>query len=213
MVPQLDSGVLNHHWINQQSKLEAEKGLELKPETPILLSANTKLVRVGHMTQHGKPVPASRNFCSPWWMHVQSFKNILALSMKDSRWAARVSNAVAEVWGVDCALQINAALKRPLYAWCGPGRPLDKSGKAVAHDDAAAFWFPDPKITQLYIPGLDDWQRHQAGPLWHTVFEQRGIGPMLSAGTQKNLANGLLYADKEALRQDHFKTGRSIPRQ
>ncbi len=180
----LDKSIANAGEV-ESSRSQAGEGLSFDSALPRIVSARSILFRIGHRTVKNQHVPEADNYMSPWWISEADFKKILHLGQSDTSWAARVSLAIAEEWGGDCALQIRVETREPLYAWSGTGRVIGRGRKAVAVSASSpmAYWFPDASIKQLFIPGLKGMKFGQTGALWATAFGDRSASPWLAAGS------------------------------
>jgi hypothetical protein len=132
----IDPGIANASLV-ASTRVEAGSGLSFNSPDPVLLPKGTALCRIGHRSVRRQAVPEADNFMSPWWILRSDFSKILALGQRDPSWAARVSLAIAEQWGGDCRLQVQASLGEPLYAWAGPGRAIsgNRCARAVPAND------------------------------------------------------------------------------
>lgn len=204
---QLDNGVMNVARVEEEKRFAAV-GLQVG-EVPALIPRGTKLRRIGHSAIKRLPVPEADNYQSPWWVLESDFRKILCTGMRDPAWAARIALAIASGWGGNCRLQVEATLDTPLYAWAGAGRafPAGAAKESVDAADPRAYWFPDPTITQMFIPGMRYLPRSAARAIWATSFREQRTFPLLIAGSQ--LAwDGSAFLPRSARAHDHFSPNR-----
>jgi hypothetical protein len=182
-------GAVNAAFFDASARRDAERGATVLAVQR--LPAGSTLYRIGNSAARH----ADDNFSSAWWLRLQELELILRKGQRDTAWAGRVMLAIAEAFGSRCDLQISVQTTCDLDAWLGAGKALSKHGQALPHDDPNAYWWPEPGLTQLYVPGLRQVLPGHSSALWRSAFSARQRDPWLPIGQQTNLSTGQPYSN------------------